>query len=111
MKSPVEFARQLESFGVGEIVVNSIDNDGMMKGYDLALVDQIRKSITVPMTVLGGAGSLTDIGKLIEKYGIIGAAAGSLFIFKGIYKAVLINYPNRIEKEALIKEHYQISRR
>ena len=109
-KCPAEFARRLESFGVGEIVINSIDNDGMMKGYDLALVDQIRKSITVPMTVLGGAGSLNDIGKLIAKYGIIGAAAGSLFIFKGIYKAVLINYPNRIEKDALIKEHYQISR-
>jgi len=108
-KCPVEFARQLESFGVGEIVVNSIDNDGLMKGYDLTLVDKIRKSVTVPVTVLGGAGSLSDIGKLIEQYGIIGAAAGSLFIFKGIYKAVLINYPNRIEKDALIEAHYQIS--
>jgi len=108
-KCPVEFARQLESFGVGEIVINSIDNDGMMKGYDLTLVDKIRKSVTVPVTVLGGAGSLSDIGKLIEKYGIIGAAAGSLFIFKGVYKAVLINYPNRIEKDALIEAHYQIS--
>jgi len=108
-KCPVEFARQLESFGVGEIVVNSIDNDGLMKGYDLTLVDKIRKSVTVPVTVLGGAGSLSDIGKLIEKYGIIGAAAGSLFIFKGVYKAVLINYPNRIEKDALIEAHYQIS--
>jgi len=108
-KCPVEFARQLESFGVGEIVVNSIDNDGLMKGYDLTLVDKIRKSVTVPVTVLGGAGSLSDIGKLIEQYGIIGAAAGSLFIFKGIYKAVLINYPNRLEKDALIEAHYQIS--
>jgi len=80
-----------------------------MNGYDFVLVEEIRKSITVPLTVLGGAGSLEDIGQLIEKYGIIGAAAGSLFVFRGVYRAVLINYPNRAEKEALIKENYRIS--
>lgn len=101
-KCPVAFAQQLERLGVGEIVVNSIDNDGIMKGYDFTLVDKIRESISVPLTVLGGAGSLQDIGQLIKKYGIIGAAAGSLFVFKGIYKAVLINYPSRTEKDALI---------
>jgi cyclase len=108
-KCPVEFAQQMERFGVGEVIVNSIDKDGMMSGYDLALVDKIRKSITVPMTILGGAGSLKDIGQLIRTYGIIGAAAGSLFVFKGVYRAVLINYPNREEKDALIEENYQIS--
>ena len=101
-KCPAAFAQQLERLGVGEIVVNSIDNDGITKGYDLALVDKIRESISVPLTVLGGAGSLQDIGQLIKKYGIIGAAAGSLFVFKGIYKAVLINYPGRAEKDALM---------
>ena len=78
----------------------------MMKGYDLALVDKIRESISVPLTVLGGAGSLQDIGQLIKKYGIIGAAAGSLFVFKGIYKAVLINYPSSAEKDDLIRANY-----
>lgn len=106
-KCPIEFAQQLESLGVGEIVVNSIDRDGTMKGYDLTVIDKIRKSITVPMTVLGGVGSLRDIGNLIDNYGIIGAGASSLFVFKGIYKAVLLNYPNRVEKEALIHEHYR----
>ena len=86
--------------------INSIDNDGIMKGYDLALVEKIRESISVPLTVLGGAGSLHDIGQLINKYGAIGAAAGSLFVFKGVYRAVLINYPNRAEKDALIEENY-----
>jgi imidazole glycerol-phosphate synthase subunit HisF len=105
-KCPIKFAQQLEMLGVGEIVVNSIDNDGMMKGYDFALIDKIRKSISVPITALGGAGSLKDIGQLISKYGIIGAAAGSLFVFKGIYKAVLINYPNRAEKDALIRKYF-----
>jgi cyclase len=107
-KCPIEFAQHLERLGAGEIVINSIDNDGLMKGYDLALVEKIRESISVPLTVLGGAGSLHDIGQLINKYGVIGAAAGSLFVFKGVYRAVLINYPNRVEKDALIEENYPL---
>jgi imidazole glycerol-phosphate synthase subunit HisF len=105
-RCPSEVAQQMEALGAGEIVINSIDNDGLMKGYDLTLVEKIRRSIRVPLTVLGGAGSLRHIGQLINKYGAIGAAAGSLFVFKGVYRAVLINYPNRAEKDALIKENY-----
>ncbi len=100
--SPVEFAIQVEQLGAGEIVINSIDHDGVMSGYDLGLVAQIRQVVNVPITVLGGAGSLEDIGRLIRNFGTIGAAAGSLFVFKGPYKAVLINYPNRDLKEKLI---------
>jgi len=107
-KCPSDFALQVQKLGAGEIVINSINNDGLMKGYELDLVDIVRKSISVPLTVLGGAGSLHDIGQLIEKYGTIGAAAGSLFVFKGVYRAVLINYPNRAEKDALIKENLHI---
>jgi len=103
---PVELAKQFEKLGVGEIVVNSIDNDGEMKGYDLFLAAQIRGAVTVPMTILGGAGSLQDIGELISRFGVVGAAAGSLFVFKGIYKAVLINYPNPNEKDNLIHANY-----
>lgn len=99
---PVAFARRLQELGVGEIVINSIDNDGVMKGYDFTIVDQIRAAVTVPLTVLGGAGSLADIGALVGRYGIIGAAAGSLFVFKGTYKAVLINYPGMAERDRLI---------
>ena len=73
-----------------------------MKGYDLALVAKLRELINIPLTVLGGAGSLHDIGKLISEFGAIGVAAGSLFVFKGAYRAVLINYPNRVEKAELI---------
>lgn len=102
---PVQFAKQMEDLGVGEIVVNSIDNDGIMKGYDLNIVSKIRENVSTPMSVLGGAGSLDDIGKLINKFGIIGAAAGSLFVFKGVYKAVLINYPGILEKSELITKY------
>lgn len=101
-KNPMIVAKQMEELGAGEIVVNSIDEDGKMKGYDMALVDKLRSVISLPLTVLGGAGSLNDIQQLIGKYGIIGAAAGSLFIFKGPYKAVLINYPNWEEKDTFI---------
>lgn len=104
-----EFVQELERLGVGEIIVNSIDNDGLMNGYDFNLIDQIRKIVKVPLTILGGAGKLEDIGKLVSRYGIIGAAAGSLFVFKGIYKAVLINYPSREEKHILIKQNFNIN--
>jgi cyclase len=100
-KDPVAFARELETLGVGEITVNAIDHDGVMQGYDTPLVRSIRDAVTVPMTVLGGAGSLRDIQSLIAEFGIIGAAAGSLFVFKGVYRAVLINYPARAEKQLL----------
>lgn len=102
-RCPIEFARELQARGVGEIILNSIDRDGEMKGYDLEIVERIREAINVPMSVLGGAGSLKDIGMLIQRFGIIGAAAGSLFVFKGIYKAVLINYPDPASKDQLLR--------
>lgn len=100
-RSPVDLAIEVEKWGAGEVVVNSIDRDGAMKGYDLDLVRLVRRQIGVPMTCLGGAGSLQDIRQVISEHGAIGAAAGSLFVFKGIYRAVLINYPNRVAKDKL----------
>jgi len=85
----------LNEIGIGEIVVNSIDEDGKMKGYDFKLFDFVRDLTNMPMTILGGAGSLDDISNAIGRYKTIGVAAGSLFVFKGKYKAVLINYPYR----------------
>ena len=101
-RDPVDTAKQMEQLGAGEIILNSINRDGMMNGYDLELVQSVRKSVGVPMTVLGGAGSLKDIQALFASFGILGAAAGSLFVFKGVYRAVLINYPNRADKDGLI---------
>ena len=92
--------------GAGEIVVNNIDADGEMKGYDLNLIEKARNSTTLPLTAIGGAGTLEDIGKLINKFGIIGASAGSLFVFKGKLKAVLINYPNFAEKDQLVEKYF-----
>jgi cyclase len=73
-----------------------------MRGYDLDLITQVRDAISLPLTALGGAGSWDDIVGLIRQFRIIGAAAGSLFVFKGKYRAVLINYPSRTDKDALV---------
>ena len=104
-RSPKEVAIELQQAGVGEIVLNSIDNDGRMKGYDLKMIEQVREAIDVPLTVLGGAGTLNDISELIRRFGVIGAAAGSLFVFKGIYRAVLINYPSAVERDQIVSEY------
>lgn len=105
--NPINFAKELERLGAGEIIINSIDQDGMMKGFDLSLIDKIAEIISIPLTVLGGAGSISDIKKVIDKHGVIGVAAGSLFVFKGVYKAVLINYPSREEKDLLINGNFE----
>jgi imidazole glycerol-phosphate synthase subunit HisF len=91
-------AQQLEKAGAGEIVINSIDRDGLMQGYDLELAKKIRGILSVPITILGGAGSLDDIAALFSTCGIVGGAAGSLFVFKGKFRAVLINYPTQEQK-------------
>jgi cyclase len=101
-RSVEEAARAAESAGAGEVVLNSIDNDGRMKGYDLELATRVRSAVRLPMTVLGGAGSLADMGRLLAACGVIGAAAGSFFVFKGAYRAVLISYPSGEQKESLI---------
>ena len=99
---PVEFGVKLQDMGVGEILINSVDLDGTMQGYDMDLISKFREKIQVPLTVLGGAGSFEDISSLWKTNGLVGAAAGSLFVFKGKYRAVLINYPNVSEKADIL---------
>ena len=92
-KQPLlEFCQQAVELGAGEIIINSIDRDGERSGYDLDLARQVRSVIDTPMTMLGGAGRTEDMQSLIDAVGIVGAAAGSMFVFNGPYRAVLINY-------------------
>ena len=91
-KNPVVLAKEFELHGAGEIVINSIDNDGLMQGYDNVITKKIREVINIPLTILGGAGGLDDFQHLIDKFGTIGLGAGSYFVFKGSYRAVLISY-------------------
>jgi cyclase len=101
-RDAIDWAREAAERGAGEIVLNSIDRDGVMKGYDVTLAQTALRALRVPLTVLGGAGSHADLQSLIAACGTIGAAAGSIFVFKGAYRAVLINYPNAQQKESLI---------
>jgi cyclase len=96
-----ELLTELEGVGIGELVINSIDRDGTLKGYDLDLAEKARSLISCPLTILGGASSSDDIINLVQKFRVIGAAAGSLFVFKGRYKAVLINYLDRVIRERI----------
>jgi cyclase len=107
-QDPITLALQLQEAGAGEIVVNSVDRDGLMQGYDLDLAAQFRQALRVPVTFLGGAGSLDDIGQLVSRVGVVGAAVGSLFVFKGKYRAVLINYPTPVQKTQLCREALKI---
>ena len=97
--NPIEFAKNVESLGAGEIVINSVDYDGTCKGYDHSIINMIYREIKIPLTALGGARSIEDIQKLILNFPLIGAAAGSLFVLKGKYKAVLINYISALERK------------
>lgn len=94
--------KEFQEAGAGEIVFNSVDQDGCMQGYDLELAAQVKAIAEVPTTFLGGAGSLEDLSSLVSIVGIVGAAAGSLFVFKGKYRAVLINYPARSQKDLIV---------
>ena len=86
------FIAEATERGAGEVTINSIDRDGMMNGYDIALARLARDNTSAPLTVLGGAGSIEDMRTLIDEVGVVGAAAGSLFVFNGKYRAVLISY-------------------
>lgn len=96
-----DFLEEIKNISYGELVINNIDLDGMMTGYDMDMCDKVRELTDVPLTFLGGAGSYMDLKKLVSRFKIIGAAAGSIFVFKGKYKAVLIQYPLPDEKKEI----------
>ena len=101
-KNVVDVIHQVQDLGVGEIVLNFIDFDGTEVGYPIAVVERLKRDIEVPLTIMGGAKSLEDLGNALQQCGLMGVAAGSLFVFKGNYRAVLINYPEREQKERFI---------
>lgn len=101
--APAEYARRIEDEGAGEILVNSIDRDGMMEGYDIELIKSISSAVRIPVIACGGAGTLNDFGLAVKQGGASAAAAGSFFIFHGKRRAVLITYPSYSEISDLFK--------
>ena len=96
-KTPVEMAVEAERLGAGEIFLNSIDCDGMMDGYDIALVNDVAQAVNIPVTACGGAGGINDLKDVLHKGNAHAAAAGSMFVFYGRLKAVLITFPSEDE--------------
>ncbi|MBK8622494.1 MAG: imidazole glycerol phosphate synthase subunit HisF [Saprospiraceae bacterium] len=92
----VSLAKKYEDAGAGELIINSIDKDGMMEGYDLASIKAVTSAVSIPVIALGGAGNINDLTSAFEN-GATGAAAGSMFVFHGKHKAVLITYPEQSE--------------
>jgi imidazole glycerol-phosphate synthase subunit HisF len=95
--NPVDYARKIESEGAGEILINSIDRDGVMEGYDIELIKNVSSSIRIPVIACGGAGKMSDFSQAIKAGGASAVAAGSFFVFHGKRRAVLITYPSYSE--------------
>ncbi len=95
--SPVELAKHAAELGVGEIFLNSIDRDGMMTGYDTELINQVVNAVDIPVTACGGAGSISDLKDALQNGHAHAAAGGSMFVYYGRLKAVLITAPTEQE--------------
>jgi cyclase len=100
---PVDFAGLMQNMGAGEIIITSIEKDGTMQGYDLDLVKQIAESVTIPVIASGGAGKYDDFKKAVRQSYASAVAAGSMFVFHGPRKAVLINYPEKAVLENIFQ--------
>ena len=94
---PVGWARQMEDNGAGELMVTAIENDGMMQGYDLPLMQAMAAAVTIPVVACGGAGQLSHFRAAIQNARASAVAAGSLFVYHGARRAVLVNYPKNEE--------------
>jgi cyclase len=94
-KDPIQFAIEMQNAGVGEIIINSIDRDGVMKGYDIDLIKNITSKVDLPLIACGGAGTIDDLSKAVKEGHASAVGAGSMFIYHGKHNAVLINYPNQ----------------
>jgi cyclase len=91
--NPIEFARLMEKNGAGELIIQSIEQDGKMNGYDIDLIRSVADAVSIPVIALGGAGNLNHMKEAYEKAHATGLAAGSMFVYQSAMKGVLINYP------------------
>lgn len=101
--NPIDWAKKLEKYGVGEIIINSIDKDGTLSGYDNELIESIAKSVKIPVVAAGGARNLNDFEVVCNSYHAAAAAAGAMFVFQGKHQAVLITYPSQEDVKKIFK--------
>jgi cyclase len=101
--TPVDFARLMQDNGAGELIVQSIEKDGMMQGYDIPLIKAVSEAVTIPVIALGGAGHLSQMKQAYTEAYANGLAAGSMFVYHGPRKGILINYPDFNELRSIAK--------
>jgi imidazole glycerol-phosphate synthase subunit HisF len=105
-KEPVEWAREMEASGAGEILLNSIDGDGTAGGFDLELIKSVSAAIKIPVIACGGAGKIEDFRAAVVEAGATAVSAGSMFVFHGPRKAVLISFPEQRHLSELFQENH-----
>ncbi len=98
----IEYVKKAENYGAGEILINSIDRDGTMKGFDVNLIKKVTASVNIPVIACGGCGKVEDIKEAVTEGGASAVTAGSFFIFHGKRRAVLINFPTKKELQAVL---------
>lgn len=99
-RHPLDVCRELQDWGVGEIMLQSIDRDGARTGMDLDLIRSVSHALSVPLVALGGAGDSTHLAEALRA-GASAVASGSAFVFIGKLRAVLISYPSPAQMDAL----------
>jgi cyclase len=99
----IDYCKKIEAYGAGEILINNVDKDGTMTGYDFNILKTITENVNIPVIACGGAGKLEDFKHAIEYSKCSAVAAGSMFVFHGKHRAVLINYPSQNELKNLFE--------
>ncbi len=94
----IDFIKIVQEYGSGEIILHFVNNDGLCNGYDYEIINKLLRYIKVPVTFLGGLKNVDEINYVVKKYGVTGIAGSSIFIYKGKFKSVLINYPTNLLK-------------
>jgi imidazole glycerol-phosphate synthase subunit HisF len=102
--APVEFAVKMEKMGAGEILLNSVDRDGTQEGFDIELIKSVTSAVDVPVIACGGAGKIEDFRTVVKEGGASACAAGSMVVYYGRNRAVLINFPERDNLEDVLGE-------
>jgi len=98
----VAYAVELEKRGAGELLITSIDREGTRSGYDLELIELVSSAVNIPVIANGGAGKLEHFKPAIDA-GAHALTAGSMFVFYGRRRAVLVTYPPRLRLNATLK--------
>ncbi len=100
---PVEWAQKLEALGAGELILTSINNDGMWNGFDVGITKKISAAVSIPVIANGGAGNINHIGQIVKEGGASAVALGSMIVYQAKGMGVLVNFPDKKELNALLK--------